>query len=250
MHANSAKAIPRSVPQNAATALGGKELRPRDSRSMFKSGSPFQSDDDAGTEPDYDRTACSNVDSPRISPKTSAHEAFKGPTWTSINGRQQYALSPARYGVVSPLNQSLLNQPHQYASWRNADPVAASPKATTRKASLRSHRKHKNRKRHRSSLPEMNNADTDYNDETSRSSSSESDDIDIICSPKKRVRRLAPKTENSATPASAPTNSTSQPGKSVKFTPEDYRVARLLLELNRQDDQLALGPDGLVSGSH
>jgi hypothetical protein len=213
---------------------------------MFKSGSPFQSDDDdTSTESDYERTAYLTAESPLISPKTQALEVFKAPTWTSINGRQRYGLSSA-----SPLNQSLLNQPRQYASWRDADPVAARSTATSRKVSLRPHQKRESLKRRHSSLSEANKADTDYDDETASRSSSESDDDDISVAPKKRVRRLAPKKEASRTPVSASTNSTPQPGKSVKFTPEDYRVAKLLLELNKQDDNLVWSPNRLVSGSH
>ena len=247
MHANSPAEIPRSVPQGVAVA-GGKELRPRDNRSMFKSGSPFQSDGETADASGYGGTSRCDVESPGISPKTSVRQTFKGPTWTSVNGSRPAGASDVIHTPFNTLTQSLLNQPHQFASWRPAGVSdAAAPVMSERKASLRTHQKDSIRKRRHPS-PEQEVPDEDYNNDSSdaTTSSSESDDVDIVVSPKKRPRLLVTKHGNKASAAASPSANTTEQNKSLKFTAEDFRAARLLLALNEKDDQLALGPNGQV----
>jgi hypothetical protein len=247
MHANSPAEIPRSVPHGIAVA-GGKELRPRESRPMFKSGSPFHSDGETTDRSGYDGTARSTVASPGISPKTSTRQTFKSPTWTSVNGSRPVGASNVSHTQVNPLTQSLLNQPHQFTSWRPAGASdAAAPVMSERKASLRTHQKGNTRKRRHPS-PEQEVPDEDYNNDSSdaTTSSSESDDVDIVVSHKKRPRLLVTKHGNNASAAASPSANTSEQNKSLKFTAEDFRAARLLLALNEQDDHLALGPNGAV----
>lgn len=215
---------------------------------MFKDGSPFESDSSHGLDSDYERAVRSIADSPRVSPKTPAHETFMTPMWTSING----GASSTTASLQSPLSLALLNKPRQYASWRAADDGTAAKTTTDRKASLRSHRKRETEtlKRRLSSSDEAAPADADYDDNASDagSSSSESDDVDIVVSPKKKARRLVPKDEASVPKASQSPFGTPEPGKSVKFSIEDYRAARLLLALNQQDEHLTFGPNGPVNG--
>jgi hypothetical protein len=219
---------------------------------MFKSGSPFQSGSDTGDESDYQGAVRSTVHSPRISPKTSTQEVFKVPTWTSINGSARAGAPSSGHTLPNPLTQSLLNQPRQYASWRAADPVQSPATAIPeRKASLRSQQKRETLKRLRS--PTLESArDADYNDEISdaNTSSSESDDVDIVVSPKKRARRTFNTPETTSTPDSQSSSATSQQGRSVKFTAEDFRAAHLLLTLNQQNDHLIMGSNGPVGGQH
>ena len=244
---NTPPEIPRSMPYNSAGAADGKELRPRDNRSMFKSGSPFQSGSDTGDEWNYQGAVRSTVGSPGISPKTSTRDTFKVPTWTSINGSARAGAFSSSYTQLNPLTKSLLNQPRQFASWRAADPVQSA--ATTipdRKASLRSQQKRDMLKRPRSPSPEAA-GDADYDNDTSdaSTSSSEGDDADIVVSPKKRAQRTVNTVDTSATPVSQSSSSTPQRGRTVKFTPEDFRAAYLLCTLNRQD-HLTNGPNGPV----
>ena len=246
MQTNSPAEIPRSVPQSA-TVAGGKELRPRESRSIFKSGSPFQSDSETADGFGYSGTGRSTVDSPGISPKTSTREVSTGPTWTSVNGSRPGGASYISHPPVNPLPQSLLNQPHNY-SWRPADPKdAVAPVMSERKASLRTHQKANTRKRQHSS-PEPEMPDEDYNHDNSEAttSSSESDDVDIVVSPKKRARHSVTKPGKDASASPALSANATKQTKSLKFTAEDFRAARLLLALNEDDDQLVMGPNDLV----
>jgi hypothetical protein len=219
---------------------------------MFKSGSPFQSGSDTGDESDYQGAVRSTVNSPGISPKTSTQETFNVPTWTSINGSTRAGAPSSSYTLPNPLTQSLLKQPRQYASWRAADLVRGT--ATTipdRKASLRSQQKRDTLKRPRS-LSRKAVEDADYDDDTSdaSTSSSESDDADIVVSPKKRACRTVKTGETTATPFSQSSSATPEHGRSVKFTAEDFRAAHLLLTLNQQNDHLTMGPNGPIGGQH
>jgi hypothetical protein len=74
--------------------------------------------------------------------------------------------------------------------------------------------------------------------------------VDIVVSPKKRARRTFNTRETTSTPDSQSSSATSQQGRSVKFTAQDFRAAHLLLTLNQQNDHLTMGPNGPVGGQH
>ena len=216
---------------------------------MFKSGSPFQSDE----ESTYGTPSRFVPGSPSISPKSSVQETFTGPTWTSVNGDHHTAANSSNYILPKPLSHSLLNQPRQCASWRPANPIdATTTTVAARKASLRSHRQHQTLKRRRSSSASEDvdaDADAQYNDDSSPSetSSEASDEIETEPPRKKRANRGLNPAGKDMTPVSHSTVAVegSKSARSKKFTAEDFRVAHLLLALNH-DDHLAWGPKGPV----
>lgn len=230
------------MPQHG-TVVKGKELRPRTNRNtMFKDGSPFESDVDAGHESEY------AVISPHVSPKTSPVETFDGPTWTSVNSSDRLRAPPSNYSAATSLQTSLLFQPYQCVSWRPADNQVVPKTTLTREPAISEAIKRDTFKRRRSSS-KQERFDDDYNDSDTNSDllSDESDDVDVDTSPKKRRRRTVSKETSAPSSRSTPTGEQSRSCKNKKFTAEDFRAAKLLLSLNKQDDHLAFGPNGLVT---
>lgn len=245
--AGEAMNIPRSVPQEVA---GGKELRPRVTRPIFKVDSPFSSD----AETTYTLGA-SAIDSPEISPKTT----YSSPVWTSIN-RPQAPKTPHNTPFGS-LQDSLLNEP-RYVSWRPAtiEGVAshqsendgASNAAIANKLSGFHDKCNMSKRQHSSSKVKESRPDADYTSSRSgydaERSESESDDTDIVIqpSPKKRARHHR-KVSVASTSTTTMSKNTEPKPKSRKYRAEDYRAAQWLLNLSMRDADLATGPNGPVS---
>lgn len=224
--------IPRSVPEEQyhhhqqQQQQQGQYGRP--AKPTFKLGSPFDSESEVSTTTGgpYGLAVSSALNSPAISPKTTA---FSSPGWTSINRPvttiRSTPPSPPQNTPYSSLDSSLLTEP-SYSSWRPVQPAKTdTPTATSTKRARRS------------------SPDDNYSDSASASdSSSESDDMDLDVYSKPELRshghagHAAEHHRSPYTAASRPAAQTPPLKKSKKYTAEDFRAARVLLELSAGGD--------------
>ena len=248
------KEIPRSVPASESGAMS-KELRPRAARPTFKLGSPFDSDADTSEAERYTHSTPSLANSAEISPKTST-STFATTPWTSINRPTRFRsslASPPDNTSAGSLSNSLLTQPYHTAtySWRPAGSHDEdSPRNT--KTSTRGLDTSRIRKRRHSSINKTESdpdADyTDHSDPGSKADSSESDDVDIITTSANKRQRRKSREDTAATLSTEPVIPSRKRtgGRSKKYTAQDARAARWLLNLSTRDATLSTGPNGPV----
>lgn len=233
------KDTPRTLPDMDAHVPCSGAIKP-----TFKLGSPFDSHSEVSNgSKNYRLAIPSALNSPAISPKTST---FEMSGWTSINqyanGNRNAPPPPPPNTPYSSLDSSLLTEPSNN-SWRpaqNADAGTTSPATASAK-----------RARHGS-------FDEDYSDSASTSTSdgsseneSESDYVALDVYSKPTLRGHGHRKINTAlqqgrggrpyTAVSRSATSTPPLKKSKKYTAEDFRAARLLLELSQGDGGSLVG---------
>lgn len=227
--------IPRSVPdEHHHYTQQTTQARP-----VFKTGSPFDSESDISRVSNpYGLATDSALNSPAISPRSTALESSG---WTAVNQRANFdrntpPSAPPNTRVSSLDNTLLTDSPH--TPWHSAQASGVVASTSSVKRARRS---------------STSNYDDGYSDNTSTSSSESSSESEVVTGnsytkPTLRGIRHQQKAHGGSPYTAASRSETPPLKKSKKYTAEDFRAARLLLELSQDPGSSISEGSGMYGG--